>query len=85
MSEDPAPYNSTATSCGEKDSSNSLTAPGASDPLVLWIPCKVESTANLREHWTKSSQRKQAEKAAVKKAVAGVRPPKVPDESGAIP
>lgn len=82
MSEDPTPYNSTATSSGEKDSCSDPMAGGKS-PLLVWIDCKVESTPNKREHWTKTQSRNQKQKSAVRKALAGLRPPEVPGESKA--
>jgi len=80
MSEDQAPYNSTATYSGEKDSSSGPTAHGK-NPLMVWIPVKVESTPNKREHWTKTQSRNKSQKLAVQKALAGLSPPEVPGES----
>lgn len=82
MSEEQAPYNSTRTYSGEKDSSSDLMA-GGKNPLLVWIDCKVESTPNKREHWTKTQKRNQSQKVAVRKALAGLRPPEVPGESKA--
>jgi hypothetical protein len=80
MSENQAPYNSTRTSSGEKDSSSDLMA-GGKNPLLVWIDCKVESTPNRREHWTKTRSRNRSQKLAVRKVLAGLNPPEVPGES----
>lgn len=81
MSENTINSNSIPKSSGEKVSPKHPMALGANQPLLLWISTKVESTANLREHWTHASKRKQLQREAVKKAVAGILPPKVPEES----
>ena len=79
MSEEPANYNSQKQTCEQKDIDSNQTETGSMTPMLIWIPTQVVSTANLREHWTKSSERKQQQKAAVKNAVANLQPPKVPD------
>ena len=82
MSENQTPYNSTRTSSGKKDSSSDPMA-GGKNPLLVWIDCKVQSTPNKREHWTKTQSRNRSQKLAVKKALAGLNPPVVPGESKA--
>ncbi len=69
MSEDRPPYNSTATSSEEKDLSKRLTALGKKRSM-LWVPVRVKSTPNLREHWSKKKKRVDQEKSAVRKALA---------------
>lgn len=63
-----------------KGSSSAPMDHGTNRPLLFWIDCKVESTANKREHPMARHRRNAAQKQAVQRAVANLEPPGIPDE-----
>ena len=66
----------------KKDLSKKRTGHGSNQPLLIWIDCKVESTVNKREHHMVSHKRSKLQREAVRRAVADLDPPSVPEESG---